>query len=163
MFSAAFAIVLIDSIIPAAEEQWGIQEAFSVFDHMLSRGMAPALVYQEHLIEMNEYRKSLRGRENPNYMGSGQRYPYQPNPVKDEQLGNNSKTLTPPDVPVNQMEQELIWSWMSMEGNDLGALHPDTMNSAIIGLNYDSMGASLDFDLDNQWLWGNYVPENGTG
>ena len=65
--------------------------------------------------------------------------------------------------PTNQMEQELIWSRMSMDHSDLGALHPDTMQSAILGLNSDSMPTSLDFDLDNQWLWGNYAPENGMG
>jgi hypothetical protein len=159
MFSSAFAIVLIDTIIPATEDQWGISEAFSVFDHMLSRGMASAMVYHEHLVEMNEFRMSLRPRELPNnvYLASPQIF--KNDTIRDPTPLTGGMNMMSQGPQINQMEQDLIWSWMSMENNDLGALHPDTMQSAISGLNSDAMASTLDFDVKNQWLWGNYTQE----
>lgn len=163
LFSSAFVIVLIDSVIPAAEEQWGIEEAFSVFDHMIRRGVTSAVVYKEHLVEMNDFRWILRrgewrGVESPPT-------PMEPmdihqtstdvssSPTADSSTIHGEQSLTHPD-------QELIWSWMSTESNDLGMLHSDTMQSAITGLDAELMATSLDFDASNQWLWGNFISDH---
>lgn len=180
MFSSALAIVLVDCISPAAEEQWGIQEAFSVFDHMMSRGMAPASVYQEHLVEVNNFRMNLRKgellcKEDPKRQNTPVAFcaanAFAEQNQMEQELICEFRTLPFQNALASFLESSfwkshantLRGSWMSMENNDLGALHPDTMQSAILGLNSDSMATTLDIDLDNQWLWGNYTPEHGTG
>jgi hypothetical protein len=159
MFSSSFAIVLIGSICPTSEGQWGIEEAFSIFDHMINRGLAPAVVYQEHLTEMNDFRLMLQNRETIRHSG-----PPEPNQGEPSSISVSTPkaklSAIPEEQPLNiHQEQELIWSWISMESNDLGIMHPDTMQSAITGLNPVSMTTS-EFDADNQWLWGNYVAED---
>jgi hypothetical protein len=160
LFSSAFAIVLIDSIIPASEEQWGIDEAFSVFDHMISRGVATAVVYQEHLVEMNDFRLMLRASELNAHSA-----PSEPN--EDSNIVNTSTSATAEPSTFqgdpaldHHLDQDLVWSWMSTENNSLGVMHPNTIQSAITGLDLDSMTTSLDFDADNQWLWGTYLGDN---
>jgi len=154
MFSSAFAIVLIDSIIPATEGQWGVNEAFSVFEHLISRGMAPAVVYQEHLIEMNDFRMNLKRRKTCNIQLCDNKTSQekQAGLIEAESWsGHKNATNT-------HLEQDSMWSWMTTD-NDLTMYQPDAIEAAILGLNHDSMGASLDFEAGNQWLWGDYVPE----
>jgi hypothetical protein len=44
VFSAAFALVIVDMITPSTEEQWEIKDAFLILDYMIARGINPATV-----------------------------------------------------------------------------------------------------------------------
>lgn len=154
LFSSAFVIVIVDSIIPASEEQWGIDEAFAVFDHMIRRGVAQAVVYQEHLVEMNDFRWMLRkGQIGVSYRS------FEP-PVGDTILVDatsapafeTSTILDEQNIINNHPDQDLIWSWMSAESGTLGMTHSDTIQSAITGLDLELMPTSLDFDANNQYV-----------
>jgi hypothetical protein len=48
-------------------------------------------------------------------------------------------------------EQDSIWTWISMDNDELALLHSDAMKTAITGLNPGSM--PTDFETNNQWMY----------
>jgi hypothetical protein len=161
MFSAAFALVLVDTITPATEEQWDIKDAFLLLDYMIGRGIYPATVYKEHLVELNEFRIMVRQNESQKFQRAPYEVPQHTESVQNmPSLGDIGRDLLEPGSNL-YVEQESIWAWMSMHNNDLAVLRPDMMQTAITGLNHSSMPHSMDFDADNQWLWGNDGTEGG--
>lgn len=154
VFSAAFALVLVDMITPSTEEQWEIKDAFLILDYMIARGINPATVYKDHLVELNEFRSMLRERECPaNQQAPGElpqrRTPTHVAPPPAGGIGRDSGELSTLDF-----EQDSIWTWISMDNDELALLHPDAMQTAITGLNPGSMPS--DFETNNQWMWESY-------
>ncbi len=155
LFSAAFALVLVDTITPSTDEQWDIRDAFLILDYMIGRGINPAVVYKEHLVELNEFRLMLRERESHISQGA-------PGGVPQHHI---SAHIVPPPAgdtrrvfgqvsPNADIEQDSIWTWISMENDEVAILLPDTMQNAITGLNSGSM--STDFETNNRWMWESY-------
>jgi hypothetical protein len=159
LFSAAFALVLVDTITPSTGEQWDIREAFSLLDYMIGRGINPATVYKEHLVELNEFRIMLRQRESQTSQRAREEFSQVPESghVGPQLLGDIGRESGEPGSNLD-LEQESIWAWMSMGNNELALVHPDTMQTAITGLNTGSMPP--DFDGNNQWMWGSYAVED---
>ncbi|KAL4408803.1 hypothetical protein CABS03_08642 [Colletotrichum abscissum] len=61
LFSAAFALVLIDIIRPANELLWDLPQAIHLLDEYVSRHVAPAQAYRSDLLQLVELHTKLRG------------------------------------------------------------------------------------------------------
>ncbi|RDW67041.1 hypothetical protein BP5796_09790 [Coleophoma crateriformis] len=150
MFAAAFVLVLVDIITPAAAGQWELGRTLSLMDEMMMRGIVTAGPYKKDLVELWE-------------MGQRHKSTYQQEqPARQElptsvQTADSQPESAPQDVSMNPpLEQDLIWSWMATEDGGLASLHPDTIQSAIDGLNFDFLNDPTAIQMDSsEWMWGN--------
>lgn len=147
MVSGAFVLVLVDIITPATEERWNISKTFRLLDEMVLRGIIPAGLYKEDLVELNNLRIKLRA--------SNHDIEATPN-TEAVLITGGEGTIIQQDLPPPQLEQDVIWSWMATENIDFGCLHPDTLQSAIDGLNFDTLTARAPSLMDyagDEWMW----------
>lgn len=151
MFASAFVLILVDIIIPAASEQWDLSKTFTLMDEMMLRGIIVAGPYKKDLIEMDELRQRLKRTHVVTAVESIQ--PPDPPPAIPD------PRMTAPSMPYPPLEQDMIWSWMGTGDTELGVLHPDTIQSAIDGLNFDFLNDPSGLDMDgSEWMWGSSFP-----
>lgn len=160
MFAAAFVLVLVDIIAPAASGQWDLKKTFTLMDGMELRGIITAGPYKKDLMELDNLRQRLKVQ------------PRRESTFPEEQLNQPAEILRsmsaanpgPETIEEQaqlapQAEQDLIWSWIATENSDLGVLHPDTIQSAIDSLNFDFLNDSSTIELaGSEWMWGDFVP-----
>ncbi|PVH75748.1 hypothetical protein DL98DRAFT_592883 [Cadophora sp. DSE1049] len=145
MFASAFVLILVDIITPAATEQWDLHKTFNLMDEMIMRGIIVAGPYKKDLQELDDLRQKVKL---PQEIAPGT-FP-EPVPVEGG--------LSMPS-PVPPLEEDVIWSWMTTGENELGVLHPDTMQSAIDGLNFDFLDDPSGLDLGgSEWMWNGGLP-----
>ncbi|KAK0101163.1 hypothetical protein ONS95_012857 [Cadophora gregata] len=147
MFASAFVLILVDIITPAATEQWDLRKTFNLMDEMTMRGIIIAGPYKKDLQELDELRQKVRS-----YHEAEAETLSEPNPV-------NGQASVP--SPVLEVGEDMIWSWMNTEETHLGVLHPDTIQSAIDGLNFDFLDDPSGLDLGgSEWMWNGGLPAN---
>lgn len=144
MFSAAFALILVDIITPATDLLWDLQKAFSYIDEFIAREINPARSLKADLQELLDLHTKLQATENQ----YEQSHPPAPIP------GGNMLSSQPQGHAQDATEQDMVWSWMMTDDGDLRGLHPDTIQSVIDGLNVESMDLP-NFDLQYDYnIWG---------
>ncbi|KAK2628739.1 hypothetical protein QTJ16_001842 [Diplocarpon rosae] len=144
MFASAFVLILVDIIMPANTEQWDLGKTFTLMDEMMLRGIVIAGPYKKDLLELDELRQKLK---RPQIVPANQ--VSQPRPVV------STPGMTAPDSNYPPLEQDMLWSWMGTEERELGVLNPNTIQSAIDGLNLDFLNDPSVLDADgSEWMWG---------
>jgi hypothetical protein len=148
-FAAAFVLVVVDIITPAATEQWDLNDALEIMDDMLLRGITTAMSYKKDLMELDQCRrkvKNLQLRDVP-----------QPHV---EVLTTNDTQLLPQmtighDFPVFQpIEQDLIWAGMTMSDAELGVLDSASIQHAIDSLNFPFLNDPSGLEMiGGDWMW----------
>lgn len=150
MFAAAFVLVLVDIITPAAAGQWELGRTLSLMDEMMMRGIVTASPYKKDLVEL--YEMGQRHKSNYHVEQS-----VRPEPLTSLPTTNSEHDSAQENASINApLEQDLIWSWMATEDGGLSSLHPDTIQSAIDGLNFDFLNDPTAMQMDgSEWMWGN--------
>ncbi|PBP24834.1 hypothetical protein BUE80_DR004218 [Diplocarpon rosae] len=144
MFASAFVLILVDIIMPANTEQWDLGKTFTLMDEMMLRGIVIAGPYKKDLLELDELRQKLK---RPQVVQTDQ--VSEPRPVV------STAGMTAPDSNYPPLEQDMLWSWMGTEERELGVLNPNTIQSAIDGLNLDFLNDPSVLDADgSEWMWG---------
>lgn len=147
MFASAFVLILVDIITPAANEQWDLRKTFNLMDEMIMRGIIIAGPYKKDLQEFDDLRQKVKL---PQEIAASAI----PEPVSVE--GGLSMAS-----PIPPLEEDVIWSWMNTGENELGVLHPDTMQSAIDGLNFDFLDdQSRLVHAGSEWMWNDAAPRS---
>jgi hypothetical protein len=156
--AAAFVLLLVDIITPAATEQWDLNNTYGLMDEMLLRGIVTARAYKKDLVELDECRKKLKSLQLRN------------TPQLDrELLTANVTRLVPPVTPgqdfsvFQQIEQDSIWAGMAMSDAGLGVLDSATIQHAIDSLNFPFLNDPSGMGINgSDWMWGDGLPD-GTG
>ncbi|KAH7310012.1 fungal-specific transcription factor domain-containing protein [Rhexocercosporidium sp. MPI-PUGE-AT-0058] len=147
MFASAFVLTLVGIIIPAATEQWELRKTLTLMDEMIMRGIVVAGPYKKDLQELDDLRQRLK---------SSQTSDSEP-PL--ESLSHHRGVTAPSPGP--QLGEDMIWSWVTLGDDELGIPHPDTMQSAIEGLNFDFLNDPSGLDIaDSEWMWDAGLPAN---
>jgi hypothetical protein len=148
-FSAAFVLVLIDIITPAATEQWDLNDALRIMDEMLLRGITIARAYKKDLVELDQCRRKLKNLQLRDA----------PQPHVELITANDTRLLPPvtlgQDFPVFQpIEQDLIWAGMTMSDAGLGVLDSATIQHAIDSLNFPFLNDPSGIEIiGGDWMW----------
>lgn len=57
-------------------------------------------------------------------------------------------------MPYHHLEQDPIWSSMTADSDNLGILDPNTIQSAIDGLNFDFLDDPSAIEMSgSEWMW----------
>ncbi len=139
MFASAFVLILVDIITPATTEQWDLTQTYTLMDEMMLRGIIVAGPYKKDLIEMDELRQRLK-RSQVAIATASSHLPNPPPVISDPGMTTPNMQYPPPE--------DMIWSWMGTGDSELGVLHPDTIQSAIDGLNFDFLNDPSGLDMD---------------
>ncbi|CAL3966147.1 unnamed protein product [Diplocarpon coronariae] len=126
MFASAFVLILVDIIMPANTEQWDLGTIFALIDEMMLRGIVVAGPYKQDLLEIDELRRKLKRPQVLQTNQMSETRPFVPN-----------SGMTTPNSNYPPLEQDMLWSWMANEERELGVVNPNTIQSAIDGLNFD--------------------------
>ncbi|KAF5615503.1 transcription activator [Fusarium sp. NRRL 25303] len=71
LFSAAFALILIDIIRPANELLWDLPQVMNLLGEFVSRRVAPAQAYRSDLVQILELHTKLRGNNSRQHQDTG--------------------------------------------------------------------------------------------
>ncbi|KAF4998329.1 hypothetical protein FGRMN_3209 [Fusarium graminum] len=146
LFSAAFALILIDIIRPANELLWDLPQVMNLLGEFVSRRVAPAQAYRSDLVQILELHTKIRGKNNTRGPESSNAFDLGVIPgLAGYAIAHSGQTDTSPDP---------LWSNIR-DGNDSSApAHPDTILSVIDDLNIEG---ELDFVdtvmLGDGWMW----------
>lgn len=145
LFSAAFALVIIDILKPARELLWDLPQVLQLLDEFISRGIAPAKSFKADLTELLQLHEKMRSRHSAACDSLAQPHDH------DEITAYQYNTTPQSSV---QSAADGIWSWIANDDGEVGAIHPDTMISAIDCLSAND-SAMADMSLLNEdWMWG---------
>ncbi|KAH6715061.1 fungal-specific transcription factor domain-containing protein [Leptodontidium sp. MPI-SDFR-AT-0119] len=145
MFASAFVLILVDIITPAATEQWELRKTLAIMDEMIMRGIVVAGPYKKDLQELDDLRQRVKA-------------PQMLDPDPPPQSLAQDRGVAASSLGA-QLEEDVIWSWMTTGEDELGVLHPDTMQSAIDGLNFDFLNNPSGLDIGgSEWMWGAGLP-----
>ncbi|KAL3417228.1 hypothetical protein PVAG01_11228 [Phlyctema vagabunda] len=153
MFAAAFVLVLVDIITPAASEQWDLNKTLSLMDEMILRGIVTAGPYKQDLIELSEMGQKHKDIQHQEIQQSKE------GATASHESHQVSESVPHEATTVQPEQEDPIWSWMATDDGGLGELHPDTIQSAmsaIDGLNFDFLNDPSALQMDgSEWMWGN--------
>lgn len=155
MFASAFVLLLIDIITPAGTTQCDLSKVFTLMDEMAMRGIITAVPYKKDLVELDDLRQKVKSRHSNQ---SSQQAP-------DSSVGHavqptSSFVRQDPSVLFPPLELDVIWSWMATGERELGVLNPETMQSAIDGLDFNVPNDSSDLQMDGiDWMWGSVLAD----
>ena len=151
MFAAAFVLVLADIITPVTAETTDLSKTFTLMDEMILRGISIAGPYKRDLLELVELHGKLNG--NQPHETAQQGIEAFPTSQTDTQTGSIRQFI--PDISEPQINPDTILPWMETGSEALGVLHPDTIQSAIDGLNFDFLDDPSAIEMGgNEWMWG---------
>lgn len=142
IFSAAFALILVDIITPAHDLLWDLQRVFDYIDEFIAREVNPARSLKADLQELLDLHTKLQA--------------FDDQPERDVATAqpDNGPSSHPPSQGQYTTDQDVVWSWMMTDDGYLRGLHPDTIQSVIDGLNAESMDFP-NFDLQYDYnIWG---------
>ncbi len=150
MFASAFVLILIDIITPAVTDKWDLSKTFFLLDEMTLRGFVIAGPYKKDLLELDDLRQRLKTHQRPE--SCRQRSNSSP-----PNSSSHTRAATPAVLDPH-LEQDMIWSWMANDDSEMGVLHPDTIQAAIEGLNFDFLNNATAIEIGcSEWMWGSAV------
>ncbi|KAK2598269.1 hypothetical protein N8I77_011693 [Diaporthe amygdali] len=145
LFSAAFALVLIDIIRPANELLWDLPQVMHLLDEFVSRHIAPAQAYRSDLLQILELHTKLRSVDGA----------LQERSNGNIELGSTSEltgfAITDP-APANALSDP-VWSRVRHGDDGSAPTHLETIRSVIDNLDMEGtnmLGAAM---LDGDWVW----------
>ncbi|KAJ4176378.1 hypothetical protein NW755_014449, partial [Fusarium falciforme] len=145
LFSAAFALILIDIIRPANELLWDLPQVMSLLDEYVSRHVAPAQAYRSDLLQLLELRAKIRGVEGTHQLHTGDAIDVSPIPdLAGYAIAYPAPTGISPDP---------VWSRIRHGSDNIAPAHPEAILSAIDDLDVegtDMLDAAM---LEGGWMW----------
>ncbi|KAM0343481.1 hypothetical protein ACHAPU_008512 [Fusarium lateritium] len=145
LFSAAFALILIDIIRPANELLWDLPQVMNLLGEFVSRRVAPAQAYRSDLVQILELHTKIRGSNNTQGLESSSAFDLGVVPgLAVYAIAHLGQTDISPDP---------LWSNIRV-GNEASApAHPDTILSVIDDLNVEEIDFVDTAMLSNGWMW----------
>ncbi|KAJ4138910.1 hypothetical protein NW765_002806 [Fusarium oxysporum] len=145
LFSAAFALILIDIIRPANELLWDLPQVMNLLGEFVSRRVAPAQAYRSDLVQILELHTKLRGNNSRQHQDTGNMFNVSLVPGLDEYAITHPGQLG--------ISPDPLWSNIR-DGNGVGdPAHPNTILSVIDDLNVEGFDILDTAMLDNAWMW----------
>ncbi|CCT64208.1 related to positive activator of transcription [Fusarium fujikuroi IMI 58289] len=145
LFSAAFALILIDIIRPANELLWDLPQVMNLLGEFVSRRVAPAQAYRSDLVQILELHTKLRGNNCRQHQDTGTMFNMSLVPGLDEYAITQPGQLG--------ISPDPLWANIR-DGNVAGdPAHPNTILSVIDDLNVEGFDISDTDMLDNAWMW----------
>lgn len=145
VFSAAFALILVDIIRPANELLWDLPQVMSLLDEYVSRHVVPAQAYRADLVQLLELHNKIRG---------GGSSPF-PNPGDVGAVGqiSNLSGFAIAHPGQTGISPDPVWSRIKNGNDGVVQAHPDAILSVIDDLDVagtDILDTTL---LDGGWMW----------
>jgi hypothetical protein len=145
LFSAAFALILIDIIRPANELLWDLPQVMSLLGEFVSRRVAPAQAYRSDLVQILELHTKIRGDNNDQGPDSRSAFDLGVVPgLAGYAIAHSGQADISPDP---------LWSFIR-EGNEAAtSTHPDAILSVIDDLNVEGFNSLDTAMLGDGWIW----------
>jgi len=160
LFSGAFVLILVDIITPAtadSAEQCDLSKVFLLMDEMNSRGIAVVMPYKRDLLELDGLRQRMKNQQNQVTVVRNASDSNTADSAENHIVNELRELET--EVSYHHIGQDLIWSWVATDARELGVLHPNTIQSAIDGLNFNFSGDPAALDAGgSEWMWGSGIP-----
>ncbi|KAJ4253777.1 hypothetical protein NW762_010171 [Fusarium torreyae] len=145
LFSAAFALVLIDIIRPANELLWDLPQVMYLLDEYVSRHVAPARAYRSDLLQILELHTKLRSANSALQVGTNDGAERGPTPdLADFAISYPAPSGILPDP---------VWSHVRQGNDDTQPLHLETIRSVIDNLDGDGTNMLDSLVSNGDWLW----------
>ncbi|KAF5603647.1 positive activator of transcription [Fusarium subglutinans] len=112
LFSAAFALILIDIIRPANELLWDLPQVMNLLGEFVSRRVAPAQAYRSDLVQILELHTKLRGSNCRQHQVTGNMFNVSLVPGLDEYAITHPGQLVAHSQP--QLDLMQLWSTYSL-------------------------------------------------
>lgn len=145
MFAATFILVVVDIIIPTASQPWDLKKPLILLDTYIDRGIIIAGPYKKDLTEIIRLRETLGNRDK--YTGDLQTHTDASDVGYAESNLLSSRVETMDDVQAGN-SSKMTNNW------DLELIHPETIQSAIDGLEFDFVNDLSAEGVDEyNWMW----------
>ncbi|KAK0644878.1 putative transcriptional regulatory protein C3C7.04 [Lasiodiplodia hormozganensis] len=162
LFSAASALIIIDILQPPTTKAgplWDLPQVQALLDEFISRGIVPAKSFKADLTELLQLQEKVRMQRGVDTTTSAATQ----GRVADPGASPLHHGGAPDSGAAEQRDRELrarddedaIWAWIADDDGSVGAIHPDTITSAIDSLNYTNefeMPDEAGF-LTEDWMW----------
>ena len=145
VFSAAYALILIDIIRPANELLWDLPQVIELLDEYVARHVAPAQAYRSDLLQLLELHTKIRAVGNASRSQSEDDAISRRNPRLARYAIANSGPTEPSSNPV--------WSQIRLGNEGSAPTNLETMMSVIDDLNVQDSGNIDHAVLDLGWMW----------
>lgn len=145
LFSAAFALVLIDIIRPANELMWDLRQVMHLLDELIARHMAPAQNYRSDLLQLIELHKKIRSAScAPQKQTSDAIEPESASQLAGYGVAYPTTCGISPDP---------VWSHVRHNNDGSVPTHVETIMSVIDDLDVDDMNILDAAMLNGDWMW----------
>jgi hypothetical protein len=145
LFSAAFALILIDILRPANELLWDLPEVMDLLGEFVSRRVAPAQAYRCDLEQILELHTKIRGIDNT--QNSTTRSIFNINLVP----GLSEYAITHPGQ--TGILPDPVWSNIRDADTAFDSARPGAILSAIDDLDVAGVNMLDTVMLDDGWMW----------
>ncbi|KAF4987970.1 hypothetical protein FDECE_15233 [Fusarium decemcellulare] len=145
LFSAAFALILIDIIRPANELLWDLPQVMHLLDEYVSRHVAPAQAYRSDLVQLLELHTKIRGSDGTPHLQSGDMF--------DIGLLPNLAGYAIAQPGQTDISPDPVWSRIRHGNDNTVPAHPDTILSVIDDLDVEGTNILDAALLDGGWMW----------
>ncbi|RSL49382.1 hypothetical protein CEP53_009165 [Fusarium sp. AF-6] len=142
VFSAAFALILVDIIRPANELLWDLPQVMSLLDEYVSRHVVPAQAYRADLVQLLELHNKIRGRDGSHLANTGDA----------GAVGQNSN-LSGYAIAHPGQSPDPVWSRIKNAGDGFVQPHPEAILSVIDDLDVEGTDLLDTTLLDGGWMW----------
>ncbi|KAH7235371.1 hypothetical protein BKA59DRAFT_458937 [Fusarium tricinctum] len=144
LFSASFALVLVDIIRPDKELLWDLPRVISLLDEFVARHVAPAKTYRLDLQKLIDLHTKVRS---AGYMAdqcftATSELDVNNNAVEDVNISSRSAAISP----------DPIWSRVQDVENNLAPMQPDTIMSVIQNLEVEGLDLFDTTISDEAWM-----------
>lgn len=145
VFSAAFALILVDIIRPANELLWDLPQVMSLLDEYVSRHVVPAQAYRADLVQLLELHNKIRGRNGTPFPDLGDEGAAgQKSNLAGYAIAHPGQTGVSPDP---------VWSHIRNGDDGFVQPHPEAILSVIDDLDVEGADLLDTTLLDGGWMW----------
>ncbi|KAM6532860.1 hypothetical protein FALCPG4_005906 [Fusarium falciforme] len=145
VFSAAFALILIDIIRPANELLWDLPQVMGLLDEYVSRHVVPAQAYRADLVQLLELHNKIRGGHVAPFPNIGDAGAVRTSSnLAGYAIAHPSQTGVSPDP---------VWSRIKNGDDGFVQPHPEAILSVIDDLDVEGMDLLDTTLLDEGWMW----------
>ncbi|CAG7566312.1 unnamed protein product [Fusarium equiseti] len=145
LFSAAFALILIDILRPANELLWDLPEVMNLLGEFVSRRVAPAQAYRSDLVQILKLHTKIRGNDNSQSLDTRSVFNIGLVPgLAEYAITHPGQTGISPDP---------LWSNIRDGNEAFDPAHPGAILSAIDDLDVEGVNMLDTVMLDNGWMW----------
>ncbi|KAH7176872.1 hypothetical protein EDB81DRAFT_773708 [Dactylonectria macrodidyma] len=145
LFSAAFALILIDIIRPANELLWDLPQVMNLLEEYVSRHIAPAQSYRSDLLQVLELHTKIRSVGNTSLLRISD--DIEPGSMLD--LAGYAILCPAP----NDTSPDPVWSHVRHDNDGSAPPHLETIMTVIDDLNVDGADMLDAAMLDGDWMW----------